>query len=244
MRMIRPPVIDLATAPVMDATCGHHGCVRESAERVGTSANAITMTRSLVAHGCVLAAIPTQDTPVLMAGLAVHLVGDIADGAVARRRDEETVSGAMLDIICDRLFYGTYYPVLAMLHPAMLPAAGIFMFTFMVLDAHLSTSFVHWPLRSVNYFYLVDLTIYRWNFSKFGKTLQGAPLLVATLIIGSADVATATAAVLATVKVLALWRLHSGGVRLRPGCAATASRSFKDSRAELGMLARRRRDGK
>jgi CDP-diacylglycerol--glycerol-3-phosphate 3-phosphatidyltransferase len=72
----------------------------------------------------------------LLAGLAAHLVGDIADGAVARFRDEETVVGAMLDILCDRLFYATYYTVFAMLRPSMLVAAGIFMFTFLVLDAH------------------------------------------------------------------------------------------------------------
>jgi len=224
MTMIKPPPLHFGPAPTTEAICSHHGCVREAQERIMTSANAVTMTRSFVAHGCVLAAIATASTPVLLTGLAVHLAGDIADGAVARRRDEETVSGAMLDIICDRLFYGTYYTVFAMLHPSLLPAAGIFMFTFMVLDAHLSMSFVHWPLRSVNYFYLVDLTIYRWNFSKFGKTLQGAPLLVATLMIGSPPVATGTAAVLATVKVMSLWRLHSAGVQLRRGCAATPAR--------------------
>jgi CDP-diacylglycerol---glycerol-3-phosphate 3-phosphatidyltransferase len=221
---IRPPALDFGVALRTDEPCSHRGCIQEAGERITTSANGVTMTRSVLAHGCVLAAMATGRTSVLLAGLAVHLVGDIADGAIARRRNEETVSGATLDIICDRLFYGTYYTVFAMLHPSMLVAAGIFMFTFMVLDAHLSLSFLYWPLRSVNYFYLVDLTIYRWNFSKFGKTLQGAPLLIATLVVGSPPVATATAAVLATVKVLSLLRLHCACVRLRPGCAAAVTR--------------------
>ena len=222
--VIRTPALDFREVPTAVNRCSHRGCIQEGRERISTSANAVTMARSVVSHGCVLAAIATGRTPVLLVGLAVHLVGDIADGLVARRRNEETVSGAALDIICDRLFYGTYYAVFAMLHPSMLVAAGIFLFTFMVLDAHLSMSFLYWPLRSVNYFYLVDQTIYLWNFSKFGKTLQGAPLLAATLAINSPAVATGTAAVLATVKVLSLWRLHAARVQLRPGCAAAVTR--------------------
>jgi CDP-diacylglycerol--glycerol-3-phosphate 3-phosphatidyltransferase len=221
---IRPTVLDFSAPAAGDAACSHRGCIRESAERIATSANAITMTRSLGAHGCVLAAIATGRTSVLLAGLAIHLVGDIADGAVARCRNEETVSGATLDILCDRLFYATYYTVFAMLHPSMLVAAGIFMFTFMVLDAHLSMSFLYWPLRSVNYFNLVDLTIFWWNFSKFGKTLLGAPLLVATLVIGSPTVANVAAVAIATLKLLSLRRLHAAHVQLRPGCAATVTR--------------------
>jgi CDP-diacylglycerol--glycerol-3-phosphate 3-phosphatidyltransferase len=221
---MRPATPVLRPRPERDALCTHRGCIRESAERIATIANTITMTRSVAAHGCVLAAIATGSTSVLLAGLATHLVGDIADGAVARLRGEETVSGAMLDIICDRLFYGTYYTVFAMLHPSMLVAAGIFMFTFMVLDAHLSMSFLYWPLRSVNYFDLIDLAIYWWNFSKFGKALLGAPLLVATLLIGSPALSTATATAIAALKLLSLWRLHSARVPLRPGCAAAVKR--------------------
>jgi CDP-diacylglycerol---glycerol-3-phosphate 3-phosphatidyltransferase len=221
---IRPPALDFRAPPEFGAACSHRGCIQVSAERITTSASAITMSRSVASHGFVLAAIASGRTSVLLAGLAIHLVGDIADGAVARRRNEETVSGATLDILCDRLFYATYYTVFAVLHPSMLIAAGIFMFTFMVLDAHLSMSFLNWPLRSVNYFDLVDQTIYRWNFSKFGKTLLGAPLLVATLVIGSPTVATATATATATLKLLTLWRLHTGAVQLRPGCAAEVTR--------------------
>jgi CDP-diacylglycerol--glycerol-3-phosphate 3-phosphatidyltransferase len=221
---IRPPTLDFRSPPESEAACSHRGCIQESRERIATSASAITMSRSVFSHGFVLAAIATGRTSVLLAGLAIHLVGDIADGAVARRRNEETVSGATLDILCDRLFYATYYTVFAVLHPSMLVAAGIFMFTFMVLDAHLSMSFLNWPLRSVNYFDLVDQTIYWWNFSKFGKTLLGAPLLVATLVIGSPTAATATATAIATLKLLTLWRLHTAGVLLRAGCAAAVTR--------------------
>jgi CDP-diacylglycerol---glycerol-3-phosphate 3-phosphatidyltransferase len=220
---IRPSALDFRSPPPIDVRCAHRGCIQAPAERIATTASAITLTRSVFAHGCVLAAIATGSTSVLLAGLAIHLVGDIADGAVARLRDEETVSGATLDIVCDRLFYATYYTVFAMLHPAMLVAAGIFMFTFMVLDAHLSMSFLYWPLRSVNYFYLVDPTIFWWNFSKFGKALLGAPLLVATLVFGSPTGATATAAAIVALKLLSLWRLHSAGVQLRPGYSAAAT---------------------
>jgi len=210
----------LTAPPQHEARCAHHGCVQQSVERVATSANIITLTRSVVAHSCVLAAIGTGSSTLLLAGLATQLVGDIADGAVARLRDEETVGGAMLDILCDRLFYATYYTVFAMLRPSMLIAAGIFMFTFLVLDAHLSMSFLHWPLRSLNYFYLVDSTIYWWNFSRIGKAVQGAPLLIATLVVRSPTICTSIAAAIAAIKVLSIWRLHSRGVRLRPGCAA------------------------
>jgi len=220
---IRPEVLEYRIAGVTTTACAHHGCVHDTRDRVRTIANAITMVRSLGAHACILAAIATWQTPILMLGLAIQLVGDIADGAVARRRNEETLNGALLDIVCDRMFYATYYTLYAVLHPHMLYAAGIFLFSFMVLDAHLSVSFLFWPLKSVNYFYLVDLTIFWWNFSKFGKTLQNAPLLVAMIVIGDPAVATVVAIVLAFVKVFSLVRLHQIGIRPRPGCASAVT---------------------
>ena len=203
------------------APCDHHGCLHAPYENVVTLASAITLARTA---GCLIAvtvAIATGQPALLFVGLAVHVVGDVADGIVARRRHEETRAGAVLDILCDRLCVAVYYLSYAQLHHDLLDPIALFLFQFMVLDAHLSLAFLNWPLRSLNYFGLVDGALFRWNWSRTGKTLNGGALVVAMLTTHSAVLCTAIVAALTAVKVLSLVRLHGRGVPAPVGCAIT-----------------------
>ena len=98
---------------------------------------------------------------------------------------------------------------------------ALFLFQFMVLDAHLSLAFMNWPLRSLNYFHLVDRAVYRWNWSAPGKAVNSGALLVVMLTTRSALACTVLVLGIWAIKVCTLVRLHRVGVPLPTGCAAS-----------------------
>jgi CDP-diacylglycerol--glycerol-3-phosphate 3-phosphatidyltransferase len=205
---------------VADPVCEHRGCVQSGAEDVRTLASAITLTRTV---GCLVAvtwSIASGQVWWLFIGLAVHWLGDIADGIVARRRHEETRAGAVLDIVSDRLCIALYYVSYGHLHHSMLVPIAVFLFQFMVLDAHLSLSFLNWPLTSLNYFSRVDRTIYQWNWSTIGKAFNSGALVFLMLTTRSPLACAIFAIAIAAVKVASLVRLHCAGVPSPVGCAA------------------------
>ena len=200
--------------------CGHHGCLDEPTENILTLANGVTMARTAGCLAAVTVSIATGQPWLLFAGLAIHCVGDMADGIVARRRDEETRAGAVLDIVSDRLCIAVYYLSYGHLQHDMLVPIALFLFQFMVLDAHLSLAFLNWPLRSLNYFYLVDRALYSWNWSTPGKALNSGALVLLMLTTRSTTACTALVLVIIGVKVASLTRLHRMQVPAPVGCAA------------------------
>jgi CDP-diacylglycerol--glycerol-3-phosphate 3-phosphatidyltransferase len=93
----------------------------------------------------------------------------------------------------------------------------------MVLDAHLSLAFLNWPLRSLNYFYLVDRALYAWNWSTPGKALNSGALVLLMLTTRSTAACTALVVVIIGVKVASLTRLHRMQVPAPVGCAAATA---------------------
>jgi CDP-diacylglycerol--glycerol-3-phosphate 3-phosphatidyltransferase len=213
--LVEPPLDD----PVPSA-CPHRGCLGQAAEEVLTLASAITLVRTLGCLVAVTCSIGTGMVWLLFVGLGVHWVGDMADGLAARRWHQETRAGAVLDIVSDRLCIALYYVSYGHLHHDMLVPVAVFLFQFMVLDAHLSLSFLGWPLRSLNYFGLVDRAVYRWNWSACGKAVNGGALVAAMLLTRSPVVCTVLALSVLAVKVGSLVRVHRVGVPAPAGCAA------------------------
>ncbi len=204
---------------VVDPVCEHRGCIHTGVENVATLASAITLSRTI---GCLVAvtwSIASGQVWWLFVGLAVHWLGDIADGIVARRRHEETRAGAVLDIVSDRLCIALYYVSYGHLHHSMLLPIAVFLFQFMVLDAYLSLSFLNWPLTSLNYFGLVDRVGYAWNWSTLGKAFNSGALVILMLTTRSPLACALFAIAIATVKVASLVRLHRAGVPSPVGCA-------------------------
>ncbi len=115
------------------------------------------------------------------AGLVVYWVLDVVDGFLARRLDEETRLGAQMDILADRLLVAFFYLNFVTLHPELIVPVALFLVQFMGIDHYLSNQFMRWPIKSPNYFYTVDRTIWIWNWSPAGKLLNSA--LVTTLLI-------------------------------------------------------------
>jgi CDP-diacylglycerol--glycerol-3-phosphate 3-phosphatidyltransferase len=214
---------DTALPGLDELRCGHHGCVHQSTENVLTYANGITLARAAGCLTAVTLSISTGRTWLLFAGLAIHCLGDMADGIVARLRDEETRAGAVLDIVSDRLSIAVYYLSYGHLAHAMLLPIALFLFQFMVLDAHLSLAFLNWPLRSLNYFYLVDRVLYAWNWSTPGKALNSGALVVVMLTTRSPIACTVLVLTIGAVKVLSLVRAHRVGIPAPVGCASVAT---------------------
>jgi CDP-diacylglycerol--glycerol-3-phosphate 3-phosphatidyltransferase len=203
--------------------CDHHGCWHEPQDIWLTWANLVTAVRTIGCVVLVMLAIAQHSTPLLFAGLLVYWIGDMADGMVARWLKRETRIGGSLDILCDRLCVALFYMTYATWHHAMLIPIAIFMVQFMVLDNFLTLSFLHWPLKSPNYFYLVDRIIYKWNWSPPAKALNSSALVLVMVITKSPVAAGILAAAIFTLKVVSLRRLQRIGLPEVTGCAALSS---------------------
>ncbi len=182
-----------------------------SMERLWTGATVITFVRTLASLALCLTAAYTESLTLLVVGLGVYWVGDIADGAYARLRDCETRTGAVMDMLCDRANCAAFYLGLAWLQPEMALPVGVYLFEFMVVDAYLSLAFLAWPIRSPNYFYAVDKRIFLWNWSKPAKALNSALFAVLLLATGWWQLGLVIALGLLALKIVSLkWLLDLG----------------------------------
>jgi len=182
------------------------------AERFGTSATVVTAVRTVLA--VVLAGLAAErgSLPLLVASLAVYWVGDSLDGFVARMRGCETRIGAVLDILCDRFCAAAFYLGLVWLHNEFAVPVFLYLAEFMVLDCFLSMAFLAWPVRSPNYFYVVDRPLWLWNWSKPGKALNSSLFAVLLLVTGWVWLAALIACGLLLLKGASLARLARIGL--------------------------------
>jgi|1186.fasta_scaffold16043_2 phosphatidylglycerophosphate synthase len=150
-------------------------------ESIATWANAMTLVRTSIAVPLGLFALVEASTVLAVTAYGTYWLGDMADGWLARRFDQETRIGAVADIISDRACSAVLVCVLAVIHPHMWPALAVFLLQFMVLDCVLSLSFLRWPLVSPNYFYRVDRTVWRYNWSTPAKTTNTVAVVIAVV---------------------------------------------------------------
>lgn len=190
----------------IDPSCPR-GCAGHGQDRLLTSASVVTLVRTVACVALGLAGIATSRPPLLLAALGVYWVGDVLDGALARHRDEETITGAVLDIVNDRVCVAVVYLGYVSVHPEFAAALGVYLLEFLVIDSALSLTFLRWPLSSPNYFHLVDRLIWRLNWwppAKVANSALPALLCAATGMPGPALVA---AVVLLVLKTLCLARV-------------------------------------
>ena len=190
--------------------------VRE--ERLLTGATVITFVRTIASVVLAAMAAHQQSLTLLVVALGVYWVGDMLDGFYARVRDCETRIGAVLDIMCDRFNAAAFYIGLAWLQPDLSPAIFVYLAEFMVVDCFLSIAFLAWPIRSPNYFFVVDRTIWLWNWSKPAKAVNSALFAVLLLVTGWMWVGLVIATALLVLKCVSLRRLAQIGLPV-PGAA-------------------------
>jgi CDP-diacylglycerol--glycerol-3-phosphate 3-phosphatidyltransferase len=165
-----------------------------STERLFTGATVITFIRTVITLVIAVWAAYDASLTLIVVGLVTYWVGDSIDGEWARWFDCETRIGAVVDMMCDRLSCGALYVGLAWLQPGGwisdepmtligIPVA-IYLFEFMVIDMYLSLAFLAWPIRSPNYFHVIDRRIYLWNWSRIGKAANSGLFAVVLLVTG------------------------------------------------------------
>jgi len=88
----------------------------------------------------------------------------------------------------------------------------------MVVDFFLSIAFLAWPIRSPNYFFVVDRSIWLWNWSKPAKAVNSALFAVLLLATGWMWVGLVIASALLVSKCVSLRRLVQIGLPV-PGDA-------------------------
>ncbi|HEU0088000.1 MAG TPA: CDP-alcohol phosphatidyltransferase family protein [Pseudonocardiaceae bacterium] len=200
--------------------CGHRGCTAQLGEQWGTAPNAVTAARTVATVALWGVAVTTGGAGWLLAALVCYWVGDIADGLLARLTHRETRTGAVLDVLADRVSVCLVVVSYVTTHPAAVAPAAVFLPQFVVLDAYLTLAFPRWSLLSPNYFALVDATVYRLNWSPPAKVSNTAAVVLVVLLTGSMVVATALAVAVLAVKVYSAARLARLPVpRTRSGCA-------------------------
>jgi len=187
-------------------------------ERLLTGATVITAVRTVASVVLAATAAHQQSLTLLVVALAVYWVGDMLDGFYARVRNCETRIGAVLDIMCDRFNAAAFYIGLAWLQPDLSPAIFVYLAEFMVVDCFLSIAFLAWPIRSPNYFFVVDRTLWLWNWSKPAKAVNSALFAVLLLVTGWMWVGLVIASALLVLKCVSLRRLAHIGLPV-PGAS-------------------------
>jgi CDP-diacylglycerol--glycerol-3-phosphate 3-phosphatidyltransferase len=131
--------------------------------------NVITIIRFIGSLVFFMLAIVKMDLTYNFIGLVIHWIGDIVDGNWARFFKQETIVGAEIDIIADRVGFLFFYVLYLVFKPELALPVALFVINFAFIDFYLSYQFLKFGLISINYFYKVDRTVYRLNFSFLGK---------------------------------------------------------------------------
>jgi CDP-diacylglycerol--glycerol-3-phosphate 3-phosphatidyltransferase len=181
-------------------------------ERIGTSATVITFVRTAASVALAALAARQESLPLLVAALVVYWAGDSLDGFVARIRGCETRIGAVVDILSDRFCAASFYVGLVWLHHEYAVPVFVYLAEFMVVDCFLSLAFLAWPVRSPNYFYVVDRPLWLWNWSKPGKAVNSSLFAVLLLVTGWVWLGAVIAAGLLALKTVSLVRLARIGL--------------------------------
>lgn len=169
----------------------------------------ITTVRTVLAVAFAVAAAITGSHSWLLAALLTYWAGDILDGIVARWLHQETRSGAIYDIMADRLCVALIYLIFGLWHGPLIIPIGLYLLEFIFIDGFLSLSFLFWKLLSPNYFFLVDKQIYQLNWSPLGKVVNSSFFLIITVALQNVVVSCLIALLVLGIKLYSLRRLYT-----------------------------------
>jgi CDP-diacylglycerol--glycerol-3-phosphate 3-phosphatidyltransferase len=143
--------------------------------------NVITLIRFVGSLVFFMLAVTKMDLTYNYIGLVVHWIGDVLDGFWARTFKQETILGAEIDIIADRVGFLFFYVLYLVFKPELALPIALFVINFALIDFYLSYQFLKFGLISINHFYKVDKTVYKLNFSPIGK-MANTVVVTLTLI--------------------------------------------------------------
>ncbi len=171
--------------------------------------NVITVIRFVGSLVFFILAIVKMDLTYNYIGLVVHWIGDMLDGNYARFFKQETILGAEIDIIADRVGFLFFYVIYLVFRPELALPVALFVINFAFIDFYLSYQFLKFELISINYFYKVDQTVYKLNFSFLGKPANTVVITLTLIFFPQFWLfATVFAVGLIVVKCYSIYRLH------------------------------------
>ena len=171
--------------------------------------NIITLCRLGLSLSFFVLAIQKMNPTYNFIGLGIHWLGDVLDGMYARRFKQETIVGAEIDIIADRVETLFFYAIFLMFNPNLFLPVIIYVLDFAFVDFYLSYQFIKFDIISPNYFYKVDSSVYRLNFSKVGKFCNSTVITLLLIFLPQIHLITALlAAILVGIKSFSIFRLN------------------------------------
>lgn len=176
-------------------------------EAVVSLPNLITVLR--VAIGLWIFSVAAHlDSPALnIIGLFVYWFLDMLDGFLARVLQQETILGAQIDILSDRLLLAFFYFNYLRNDLTPLIPVILFLLNFLVIDHYLSNQFIRWPIVSPNYFYKVDDLIWKLNWSPVGKFINTGPFTLLLLLTKSLLIPLLVIVLVIGLKIYSFYRL-------------------------------------
>ena len=177
-------------------------------ENIQTAANIVTAFRLLVCTILFIIAFHQGSYLINLIGLLVYWGLDVLDGNLARRKGQETLLGAQMDVLGDRLLVILFYANYLIYKPNQLLPVFLFLFEFVFLDAFLSIQFLNWDIISPNYFYKVDRKIWILNWSAPAKALNSGFVTVLLIFTDNTVIPLIAVSLLIAVKVFSFVRLQ------------------------------------
>jgi len=155
-------------------------------------------------------AILNQSFTYNLIGFFIHWIGDFFDGFYARKLKQETILGAEIDIIADRLEIIFFYVVFLHFRPNLFLPAALYLVDYAFVDFYLSYQFVKYDIISPNYFYKVDKIIYLLNYSPGGKFSNSSVVTLTLILLPQLSIFVSLYATgLIIVKSYSVYRLHN-----------------------------------
>ena len=146
-----------------------------------TEANLITLIRLVLSITFYTLAVIEHNPTYNLIGFGIHLIGDFIDGACAKIFKQETILGAEIDLIADRIEVIYFYVNLLHFNSGLYLPVLIYLMDYAFVDFYLGYQFNKYDIISPDYFFKVDTTVYKLNFSKVGKFVNST--LFAVLVI-------------------------------------------------------------
>lgn len=179
-------------------------------ESVFSEPNVVTLVRLTASLVFFVLAAVRGDPTLNFVGLGIHWFGDVLDGKWARLARQETILGAEIDIIADRVETLFFYVNFLRFQPALYLPVAVYLIDFAFVDFYLSYQFVKYDIISPNYFYKVDRTVYRLNFSPVGKFCNSTVVTLTLIFLPRFQYfALAFACALIAVKIYSIRRLFN-----------------------------------
>jgi CDP-diacylglycerol--glycerol-3-phosphate 3-phosphatidyltransferase len=178
-------------------------------ESIFSIPNVITLIRFVGSLFFFMLAIVKMNLTYNYIGLVIHWIGDVVDGNYARFFKQETIVGAEIDIIADRVEFLFFYIIFLVFKPELALPVALFVINFAFIDFYLSYQFLKFDLISINDFYKVDQTVYKLNFSFLGKAANAVVITFTLIFLPQFWLfATVFAVGLIVVKCYSIYRLY------------------------------------